>query len=214
MTAPPLPTFVPQDAWYNLTLGNINPSVADPVPNTTYLSPANGQNGLVGPFDGATVILAGTVKELDGTQQILMWVSTSTDAADGATVFNPWVVTTTPGHWKQFSRGGGARFPAVLDTVTVPSRHVLWILSPSAAATVQVFVKGIEPTNPQAQTNIVMPGTTFPGQTFSFKDSQGNCATYPIVITAPNIDGGTTFTLNVNYAQIALTWNGTSWSVT
>ena len=57
MTTVPLPTFVPQDSWYALTTGNVNPSVADTVPNASYLLPRQTPlglvDGLVGPLEEA-----------------------------------------------------------------------------------------------------------------------------------------------------------------
>jgi hypothetical protein len=96
---PPIPTFVPQDAWYALTAGNYNPSEANSVPNATYLSPANGQNGLIGSLDGGLIYLRGNVNDLDGGQQWLMWIAASMLAADQTTVFNPWVALGVPGRW-------------------------------------------------------------------------------------------------------------------
>jgi hypothetical protein len=96
---PPVPTFVPQDAWYALTVGNYNPSEANSVPNAGYLSPAGGQNGLVGSLDGGLIYLRGTTNDLDGGQQWLMWIAASMLTADGITVFNPWVASGVPGRW-------------------------------------------------------------------------------------------------------------------
>src|SRR5689334_3867727 len=103
MTAPPLPTFVPQDAWYSITTGGVTPSVADPVPDVSYLSPSSTPQGdvagLVGPFDGAVIMLGGLAAIDDGGQKWLMWNATSFAQPDGQSIFNPNVSASTPGRW-------------------------------------------------------------------------------------------------------------------
>lgn len=100
VSSPPIDTTVPAQTWVTLTSGGIQVSSALTVPNVTYLSSGGGQNGLVGGGDGQAIYLIGTANKLDGGQQWLIWDATSVTPANGTTVFNPWVVTGTPGRWR------------------------------------------------------------------------------------------------------------------
>jgi hypothetical protein len=82
MTAPPVPTVAAQDAWYELVVGNVNPSAADTVPNVTYLQPTGDQPGLTGSLDGEIIYLAGLNSRLDGGQKFLMWDEASLAVQD------------------------------------------------------------------------------------------------------------------------------------
>src|SRR3954468_1115407 len=101
MTAPPVPTVAAQDAWYELTVGNINPSAADTVPNVTYIQPVGEQPGLIGSLDGEIIYLAGLNARLDGGQKFLMWQEASLAVQDLVNIFNPWPISTPgiPGRW-------------------------------------------------------------------------------------------------------------------
>lgn len=209
MTAPPLPTFVPQDAWYTITTGNINPSVADPVPNVTYLQPSNGNDGLVGPLDGAIIMLAGLSLEYDGGQKWLMWVEGSLIADDGVNTFCPFVDTSTPGRWRNI--GAPTQGPGIVVTNESfnagESSSILASISPF----INCFV--IQRTVDDV-TTLALPAATFYGQAVMVKDAVGDATTWPITVTAPSIDGSTTFVLGTDYAEIKFVWNGLGWSVT
>jgi hypothetical protein len=101
MTAPPVPTVAAQDAWYELVVGNINPSAADTVPNVTYIQPVGEQPGLTGSLDGEIIYLAGLNSRLDGGQKFLMWDEASLAVQDLMNIFNPWPLSTPgiPGRW-------------------------------------------------------------------------------------------------------------------
>ncbi len=213
MTAPPLPTFVPQDAWYNLTVGNVTPSVADPVPDITFLQPYDtplGEvDGLIGPFDGATVILAGLVSELDGGQKWLMWDAASLTVDDGVNVFCPYANSATPGRW--FNIGAPTQGAGVVIATQFIVAGTADTVTAARAPLVQVFVKTrVDP----GETTVALPGATFTGQTISVKDAQGDAGTYNVVVTAPSIDGQTEFRFYANYQSQNFMWNGTEWSAT
>jgi hypothetical protein len=93
-------TFVPGTTWQRLTSGGVQVTPLLTVPNATYLAPSGGHDGLAGTTDSEVIYLAGTATKLDGGQQFLLWDSTSTTPAAGTSVFNPWVITGTPGRWK------------------------------------------------------------------------------------------------------------------
>ena len=214
MTTVPIPTFVPQDSWYNLTTGNYNPSVADTVPDITYLAPQSTPSGyvdgLVGPLDGAIIGLAGTAGTFDGGQTWLMWDEDSLLDYNGTTVFNPFVVTTTPGRWLALANPTGPS-GAVQATESIQAGQSATI-SAQAAPFVNVFVVGVRLDT--IATTLALPGATFLGQTFNIKDALGDAATYNIIVTAPSIDGAASFTFYANYQGQNFTWNGTEWSAT
>jgi hypothetical protein len=99
MTAPPVPTVAAQDAWYELVVGNVNPSAADTVPNVTYLQPTGDQPGLTGSLDGEIIYLAGLNSRLDGGQKFLMWDEASLAVQDLVNIFNPWPLSTPRHSW-------------------------------------------------------------------------------------------------------------------
>jgi hypothetical protein len=205
----PLPTFIPQDAWYNLTVGGINPSVAATVPNISYLQPSSTPlglvDGLVGANDEMLVFLAGLNTELDGGQKWLMWVAASMIADDGLNVFNPWAVSSTPGRW---INAGDVINPGgiVVDIQTFAAGGTYSIL-PSGSNRIMVFVKG-----GAGATTLNMPASTFVGQFVQVKDANGIAGTSNVTIAAPSIDGVGSFVLVANYASQSFTWNGAEWS--
>jgi hypothetical protein len=202
MTAPPVPTTAPQDAWYTLTTGNINPSAADTVPNITFLGPTGEQPGLVGSLDGEIIYLAGTVAKLDGGQQFLMWEATSLAVQDLKTVFNPWPVDTpgVPGRWVSVSVG-----QTFAGGQIITSGSVIAIL-PSSAPVVNVLVnKTIG-----SLTTLLLPINPGVWQVFRIKDRKGDAATNPITISGngSTIEGATTYVIANDGGSTDLTWDG------
>lgn len=214
MTTVPIPTFVPQDSWYQLTTGNVNPSVADSVPDISYLRPmttALGDvDGLVGPLDGAYVALAGTDTTFDGGQTWLVWVDNSLLADNGTTVFCPFVDTGTPGRWQALANPSAPTGPTV--DVQYFEAGADYTIAARSAPFIQAFVRGARVAN--VVTNLTLPASTFPGQVVAVKDALGDATTYNINAVAPSIDGQPTFTLYTNYQGQNFTWNGTEWSAT
>jgi hypothetical protein len=109
-------TFVPGTTWQRLTSGGVQVTPLLTVPNATYLAPSGGHDGLAGTTDSEVIYLAGTATKLDGGQQFLLWDSTSITPAAGTSVYNPWVITGTPGRWKSanLSTAGGLLTNGVL----------------------------------------------------------------------------------------------------
>jgi hypothetical protein len=212
MTSVPLPTFVPQDAWYTLTTGQINPSEADSVPNITYLHPSvtpQGEiDGVVGSLDGAIIYLAGLASELDGGQKFLMWIATSMQVDDGINVFCPFADPTKPGRWVNTLAGGGGAIP--VQSVQIILAGGTKSVGAAPTTLVRVFVLGRDVAG---ATTLNMPGSTFAGQTFTIKDSNGDAGASNIIVVAPSIDGATSDTLANDYAERGYTWNGTEWSI-
>lgn len=212
MTTVPLPTFVPQDSWYSLTTGNYNPSVADTVPDVTYLRPRSTPqgdiDGIVGPLDGAIIGLAGDSTTMDGGQQWLMWDEDSLLADDGVSVFCPFANTSTPGRWRAL--GAPTAGPGVITNVQSFEAGADYNIAASSAPFIQAFVQGRVA---NTETNLALPGATFLGQVVSVKDAQGDSATYNVNVTGA-IDGTTEFTFYANYQGQNFTWNGTEWSAT
>jgi hypothetical protein len=62
---------------------------------------------------------------------------------------------------------------------------------------------------------ITLPSAPSTGETYRIKDSTGQAATNNVTISGngKNIDGSSTYVLNLAYAMIELTYNGTQWSV-
>lgn len=194
MTSVPIPTFVPQDAWYALTVGNINPNIADSVPNVSYLSPSAGQNGLIGSLDGGLLYVAGTSSELDGGQDWYMWVAASTTPANGQSVFNPYIITGTPGRWIS------ATVPTVIGTrqeVTAGSSvSILPVLNPIVNIYVNKTVG--------SATTLIMPSAPVDQQEFRVFDAKGDAGTNPITL----VSGSTTVAvIVVNGGSARLVWD-------
>jgi hypothetical protein len=208
MTAPPIPTFVPQDAWYGLTLGQINPSEADSVPNRTYLAPSGTANGLIGSLDGAIIYLAGGVVELDGGQRWLMWVAGSFALADNVNVFNPWAVPGTAGRWvntQTAQTSAGGQFVTGGSTYTVQP-------PPGGVVTTYVIVNKVF----GSPTTLLMPTAVQVGQwqEFVIKDGKRDADVNPITIdgNGGTIDGLARIAIAVAGGSITLVWNGVEYN--
>jgi hypothetical protein len=213
MTSVPVPTFVPQDAWYALTLGNLTPNIADTVPLGVDLLPSidanNQQNdGLVGALDGAVVYLAGLTSQLDGGQGWFMWVAASLRTSNGTTVFCPFVNASTPGRW--ISTGTANSGPGVVHEVQEFSGGADAVIAASNAPFVTVFIRGHIATGAM---NLSLPGSAFLGQQFVVKDANGDAGTYNITVLAPSIDGSSSDVLSSDYQERTYTWNSAEWSV-
>lgn len=209
MTSIPLPTFVPQDAWYSLTKGNLNPNIADSVPTAADLLPAYDstntlQDGIVGSLDQAVIYLAGTSTPLDGGQAWLMWEASSLATSDGINVFCPFVDASTPGRWVNTSVFGGIGVTVRAFTFLGGTTHTI---SPQTTPFIVIFVRG----GTNDPTEINLPVTTFMPQQIRIKDANGNAATYPITIFG-SIDGATSDTISTDYAERTYIWNGSEWS--
>lgn len=192
MTSVPLPTFVPQDAWYALTTGNTQPSIADSVPNYSFLSPVNGQDGLVGSLDGGLVYVAGSLTELDGGQQWLMWSATSTALANGSTVFNPYVVTGTPGRWLT------TQIAAQTASQIVTSGSSVFV-APSFDGVINVAVNKTV----GSATTLILPAAPLDQQEIRVFDAKGDAGTNPITIT---YNSSTLAVIAVNGGSLRLVW--------
>ena len=62
---------------------------------------------------------------------------------------------------------------------------------------------------------LTLPSTPVLGLTYKIKDSSGAASTKNVTISGngKNIDGSSTYVLNLNYAMIELIYNGTQWNV-
>jgi hypothetical protein len=212
MTTPPLPTFIPQDEWYNLTTGQINPSVASTVPNITYLQPASTVLGLVdgltGALDTMIIYLAGLSSALDGGQKFLMWVAASMQADDGVNTFNPWADPTTPGRW--INTGTPQAGPGATVSVQTIEAGGTKDISPTVTAFVTVYIQG---RSTSGATTLNLPGSTFLGQAITVKDVNGDAGTDNIIVVAASIDGAASDTLTNDFQERGYSWNGTEWSI-
>lgn len=208
MTAPPVPTAVPQDAWYELTTGNVNPSAADTVPNITYLAPTGDQAGLVGSLDGEIIYLAGTSTKLDGGQKFLMWEEDSLAVQDLVTVFNPWPVATPgiPGRW--ISVGVGAVVAGGQIIVTGTTVAVL----PSNAPVNNIVVNKTV----GSPTTLLMPTQVGQWQEFIIIDGKGDASINPITIdgNGVTIGGLASFVIVNDNGTVRLTFDGSQYRVT
>lgn len=204
---PPVPTFVPQDAWYALTAGNYNPSEANSVPNAAFLSPAGGQDGLVGSLDGGLIYLAGNAAELDGGQQWLMWVATSMAPADQVSVFSPWVNAGVPGRWISTATRGPAAGPSGQIITTGGAAAVL----PTMQSPVNVIVNLAVP----AAVTIYLPGSPVLWQEFRVVDGYGIVAPYFITVNGNghNLAGLPSRVISNPGGLIQIVWNGTQYNV-
>lgn len=66
-----------------------------------------------------------------------------------------------------------------------------------------------------AATVVNLPPTPTTGQVFVIKDAKGDASTNNITVTPDtgNIEGASTYVMNLNYQSITLFFNGSAWSV-
>jgi hypothetical protein len=208
MTAPPVPTVAAQDAWYELVVGNVNPSAADTVPNVTYLQPTGDQPGLTGSLDGEIIYLAGLNSRLDGGQKFLMWDEASLAVQDLVYIFNPWPLSTPgiPGRWistniLQSASGG----QIIISGTTVD-------ILPSALLITNVIVnKTIA-----SPTTLNMPTLIAQWQEYVVIDGKGDASVNPITISSPSIliNGATSYVIATDGGTVRLTFDGSQFRVT
>lgn len=206
MTAPPIPTVVPQDAWYRLTTGGISPSQNDSVPNASFLAPSGVNDGVVGALDGALIYLQGTTTQLDGGQQWLMWDDTSVAVANGVTVFNPWYVTATLGRW--LTAGTPPVASSIAGGQIITSGASVAITASATALTYVLVNKTVG-----SATTLFLPTSRIAFQVFRIKDGKGDASSNVITIdgNGVNIDGGTQVFVFQDYGEIDVWWDGTKW---
>jgi hypothetical protein len=208
MTAPPVPTVAAQDAWYELTVGNVNPSAADTVPNVTYIQPVGDQPGLIGGLDGEIIYLAGLNSRLDGGQKFLMWDEASLAVQDLVNIYNPWPVATPgiPGRWistniLQNSSGG----QIVVAGATVD-------IFPSTLLITNIVVNKID----GSPTTLNMPTLVAQWQEFVIVDGKGDASINPITISSTliPINGTTSYVIVNNGGTVRFTFDGSQFRVT
>jgi hypothetical protein len=207
MTAPPVPTVAPQDAWYELTVGNVTPSAADTVPNVTYIQPTGEQPGLIGSLDGEIVYLAGLNARLDGGQKFLMWDEASLAVQDLVNIFNPWPLSTPgiPGRWISTNilqnASGGQVIVAGTNIDILPTN---------------ILVNNILVNKTVGSpTTLNMPTLVGQWQEFVIIDGKGDASINPITISSPVIPiNGTTSYVIVNDGGTArFTFDGSQFRV-
>lgn len=208
MTAPPVPTAVPQDAWYELTTGNVNPSAANTVPNITYLAPTGDQAGLVGSLDGEIIYLSGTATALDGGQKFLMWQEASLAVQDLINIFNPWPISTPgiPGRW-------------ISTNILQNSSSGQIITSGSSVdilPTNQLVTNILVNKTAGSPTTLIMPTLVGQWQEFVVIDGKGDASVNPITISSPTIPiaGGASYVIAVDGGTVRLTFDGSQFRVT
>jgi len=66
-----------------------------------------------------------------------------------------------------------------------------------------------------AATTVNLPASPATGDTYCIKDGKGDAATNNITITpnAGNIDGASTYVININYGGVFIVYNGTQWNI-
>jgi hypothetical protein len=207
MTAPPVPTVAAQDAWYELVVGNVNPSAADTVPNITYIQPTGDQPGLTGSLDGEIIYLAGTATALDGGQKFLMWQETSLAVQDLTNIYNPWPVSTPgiPGRWISTN---------IIQTSSsgqiITSGSSIDIL-PTNQLTTNILVNKTV----GSPTTLNMPTLVAQWQEFVIIDGKGDASINPITISSPTIliAGGTSYVIASDGGTVRLTFDGTQFRI-
>lgn len=208
MPTPPVPVDAPQTSWYELTVGAINPSAADTVPNVSYIQPTGEAPGLLGSLDGEIIYLAGMTSRLDGGQKFLMWDEASLAVQDLITVYNPWPLSTpgVPGRWistnvLQNASGG----QIIISGTTVD-------ILPSTLLIANIVVnKTIG-----SPTTLNMPTLVAQWQEFVIVDGKGDAATNPITIASATIpiNGTTSYVIASDGGTVRFTFDGNQFRVT
>jgi hypothetical protein len=208
MTAPPVPTVAAQDAWYELVVGNINPSAADTVPNVTYIQPVGEQPGLTGSLDGEIIYLAGLNSRLDGGQKFLMWDEASLAVQDLVNIFNPWPLSTPgiPGRWistniLQNASGGQV----------IVSGSVIDIVPTNILINNILVNKTVG-----SPTTLNMPTLVGQWQEFVVIDGKGDASVNPITISSTliPINGSTSYVIASDGGTARFTFDGSQFRVT
>jgi hypothetical protein len=207
MTAPPVPTVAAQDAWYELVVGNVNPSAADTVPNVTYIQPTGDQPGLTGSLDGEIIYLAGTAT-------VSMAVRSSSCGKRPVWPSRISSTYSTPGRFRLLA------FPVDGSRPTSSKR------SSSGQIITSGSVIDILPTN-QLTTNILvnktvgspttlnMPTLVAQWQEFVIIDGKGDASINPITISSPTIviNGGTSYVIASDGGTVRLTFDGAQFRI-
>lgn len=188
----PIPTVAPQDEWFTLTVGQINPSFIATVSAASYLSPSGATNGLIGTIDSGLIYLAGTNSPLDRGQKWLLWKADSFALADGENVFNPHVTPGIAGRWIATNIGLNPAGGVIVTS------NALATLPAMQTSVVNVIVnKTIA-----GPTAIVLPGlgNVQQWQEFRVKDGKRDAGTNPITIAATGmlLDGAASFVIAVD----------------
>lgn len=106
------------------------------------------------------------------------------------------------------SAGGGAKY---LEVVTMSSGNSITLASESGQV---IIVKG---TGPRTIMFPLTPNPTdiVPGYIYDIKDGDGTASSGNITVdgNGSNIDGSSTFALDVNYASYTFVYNGTEWNL-
>jgi len=140
--------------------------------------------------------------------------ATGTSATGGALNLTSGTGTTTAGNVS--IQSGGTTIAQVTPSKFITSKgrrhNITTITGTYAVLTTDEFV--IVTTNSAAFT-VTLPSSPTTGDTYEIKDGVGNAATNNITIdgNSKNIDGSSTYNLNVNYGAILVAYNGTEWSV-
>lgn len=66
-----------------------------------------------------------------------------------------------------------------------------------------------------AATTVTLPSSVTTGDTYIIKDGKGDANTNNITVTpsSGNIDGSSTYVMNINYQSITVVYNGVQWNV-
>jgi hypothetical protein len=112
-----------------------------------------------------------------------------------------------------FSRYSNFAGGSITAPIVVPMRTVTASGNITVSATTDYFICANLGTPAAIAVNL--PATPATGLTFLIKDCSGTAATDNLTLTpaAGNIDGATTYVMSTNYASVAVTYNGVSWSV-
>ena len=95
----------------------------------------------------------------------------------------------------------------------LPTRVVIASGAVTVSATTDYIVE-VDKTS-GAATVVNLPATPATGLTYVIKDGKGDAATNPITITpnAGNIDGSSTYVININYGSATISYDATKWIV-
>jgi hypothetical protein len=225
-TPVPLPTFPPQDEWYRLTVGQLNPSFFGTVPNYTFLHPSvdvNNQqiDGIIGGLDGGVLLVIGAAHQIDGGQGFYMWSTLSMAVDNPPLVFNPYVVTDTPGRWLLVpfggGGGGGGGGPVISEQIITNTSPAV---SPGVfqlAVAVTPFVEVISRYT-LGNATLLLPLTMPTPQKWGIKDDTGVTSGATITVNGNGllIDGQATQTFGndeVGWGYMGVMWNGAEWNV-
>lgn len=166
-------------------------------------------------YDGTSVVSLGVAGTSVGGVKLANATSGSIEIEPTTGALGT-VVATLPANSGTVAETNLAQTFSAILTYTSGQVDQIRVVTASGAVTVATsdYIVVVDKTS-GAATTANLPGSPTTGTVFVIKDGKGDAATNNITITpaAGDIDGATTFVINVPYESVNLVYNGVQWNV-